>query len=231
MSNLHPALLNDPSLRPDPAKMIRLLDGKPSDSKTVREKAAVVACGNQLPSSNAVYGFTSDAEFLDWCEGLPVGTAIHRAYREAERLQKLEREGAAQLEAAVREAGDEALAAHQRIAKRLGQPEGSREAFLAQAGLSDAPTPRLFPTQLAILHDGFGFTGKVRPTPISVPKLSWIGIDNQVSAAKVFGRCFLAEDTLFRGKKGFLLGFPYFELDDLRLIDFDNLASSLLFLP
>jgi hypothetical protein len=222
--------LNDPGLRPDPTKMIRLLDGKPSDSRTVREKAAVIACGNQLPSSNAVYGFTSDQELLDWCDGLPVGAAIHRAYREAERLQRLEKEGEAALEAAVREAAEAAAADLQRIAKRLGKPEASREAFLAQAGLGDAP-PRAALAQLAILYDGVGFTGKVRPTPISVPKLSWIGIDNQVSAAKVFGRCFLAEDTFFRGKKGFLLGFPYFELDDLALIDFDNRASSLLFLP
>ena len=71
----------------------------------------------------------------------------------------------------------------------------------------------------------------MRPTPISVPKLSWIGINDQVSSARIFGRCFLAEDTFFRGKKGFLLGFPYFELDDLALIDFNNLASSILMLP
>jgi len=230
MTSLHPALLSDPGLRPDLSKMIRLLNGKEVDSKTLREKATVLACGNELPSANAIYGFASDEEFQDWCEGLPIAGPVQRAYRQAQQIQKLEKDSA-KLEAAVRESAEAAAAGLKATAQRLGLPENSREAFLAQAGLSDSPTPRAALAQLAILYDGAGFNGKVRPTPISIPKLSWIGIDNQVSAAKVFGRCFLAEDTFFRGKKGFLLGFPYFELDDLSLIDFNNLASSLLFLP
>jgi len=225
MSSLHPALLADPGLRPDPSKMIRLMNGKKVDSTIVRETAAVIACGSGLPTSNAIYGFKSDEEFQSWCEGQPIADSVYRAYRSVRELQDLEKGDLSRMETACREASDAKAAELQRLAKREGLKEDSRELFhLASGASGSAPTPSVL--GFTILYENVGFGGKVRPTPLTIPNLNWIGIDNQVSSMRGFGAGFLADKTFFRGKKFFYFGIPSIEFDDLRLFDYDNLASS-----
>lgn len=224
MASVQSTLLADPALRPDPSRMIRLMNGRQVDSKTVRENAAVVACGSQLPSSNAIYGFRSDEEFQEWCEGLPIADSVHRAYRMARRIQDLEKTNLTQMEAAWRETCEAKAAELQRLALREDVADGSREQFdLATGG---GATPRVI--GLTILYSGVGFSGKVRPIPIAIPRLKTLGIDDQVSSMRAFGAGFLAADTFFRGKKFFYFGIPGIDFADLRDFDYDDKASSIL---
>ena len=68
--------------------MVRIINGKQVESKMLRENATVIACGNMLPTSNGIYGFKSDDEFQEWCDGLPVADVIYRAYRFIQQAQK-----------------------------------------------------------------------------------------------------------------------------------------------
>jgi len=225
MNGFHPALLTDPSHRFDPSTLIRLMNGKPVDGATLRSRAQVLACGNQLPTSNALYGFESDEDFQAWCEGQPIADGVHRAYRGIRRVQEMADADMARMETSIREAVESKDLEMQRLAQREKAAENSREAFLAAAGHpSGPPTPRIL--GIATLYEDPGFFGKVRTTPVSIPNLSWIGMNDKVSAVRILGAGFLAEKTLFRGKKFFMFGIPSFELDDLRLVDFDNIASS-----
>jgi hypothetical protein len=226
MTPIHPALLTDPALHPDPAKLIRLLNGKVVDSKTIRDTATVLACGTQLPSSNAIYGFKTDADFQAFCDRLPIGDSVHRAYRDVSHLQSLEKGDLSKMETSTRAAVDAQAAELKRLAQQEGVAENSRELFHLVTGASPSnPTPRLL--GFTVLYENVGFGGKLRPTPLTIPKLKWIGLDNQVSSIRGFGAGFLAADTFFRGKKFFYFGIPEIEFEDLRLFDYDNVASSL----
>lgn len=217
----------DPSCTPNPSKMLRLMNGKEVDRKTILDKAEVIACGNLLPTSHAIYGFTSEEEFQEWADSLFIADSIRRIHEFVHEARKYENDGLASIEAIWKEYIDSMTDLLKKLANREGVAENSRDLFLVAEGLSGHPLqPKVLNS--AILYQHINFGGSWRPVTGPIPHLSLIGFNDTTSSVRMFGTGFLAQHGFWRGRRFYMLGIPWIEFADLREFDFNDRASSVL---
>ena len=80
-----------------------------------------------------------------------------------------------------------------------------------------------------LLYRDLGFGGDgARVFTVPWPKfsLSPYRFNDMASSGKAFGFNMLFEHTWYRGRVFYMIGAPYFELDDFRRVEFNDIASS-----
>lgn len=85
----------------------------------------------------------------------------------------------------------------------------------------------------ALLYRDRGFTGGSKFFTVTWPNFKWspYRFNDRASSGKAWGGNILFEHTWYRGRRFFMIGLPYFELDDFNQVEFNDIASSFVSLP
>jgi Beta/Gamma crystallin. len=80
----------------------------------------------------------------------------------------------------------------------------------------------------ALLYRDTNFGGGSKFFTVTWPNFKWSPycFNDKASSAKVWGANILFQDTWYRGRRLYLIGLPYFELNDFKKVDFNDKASS-----
>jgi len=79
-----------------------------------------------------------------------------------------------------------------------------------------------------LLYSDLDFKGKKKFFAGTWPNFKWwpYKFNDRASSVKAWGLNILFEHTWYRGRRLYLIGHPYMEFVDLRLFDFNDIASS-----
>ncbi len=211
------------------------LDGKKKSERvwnaTDARGAQIIVASGYDGLDDAVFGFSTEAQFEDWLASKPVTT--HEYSKGKAILDRTPKR--------LTEEAEKTLSEYQ--ANAIKKYKADFEALLSQARIPrqdpDALTefvtnynPQKGPNvHSAFLYDGTGFMGSwiYLPKGWSYNKLSWFNFNDKCSSIRVyFGGAILCEHTHFGGRKVGAFGYPAKEVKDLGVFPFyfNNTASS-----
>ncbi len=219
-----PVIFKDPSCTPDTGAIIKMLDGEQVDHETFSSESKVIAIGNYLPSSNGLYGFSSDKEFRNWAEWHPISAKVNQTYRLIEKAHNYEYNLTKELEEAIDEYEDNKSKQIDKMIDRTELEIRSLEAFLKLEGILDPPIAPKLIRSLMLFQDkdykgNYVWASGFRP---------FLGkkFNNQTTSLRARGVNLICDKTWFRGKKMWVIAHPTMGIPDLRPYGWNDKISS-----
>lgn len=85
----------------------------------------------------------------------------------------------------------------------------------------------------ALLYRDKGFSGGSKFFSATWPNFKWspYRFNDRASSGKAWGGNIVFQHTWYRGRRFYMIGLPYFELDDFDRVEFNDTASSFVSLP
>lgn len=209
-----------------PKEFHYLKDGKKATLAALKP-AAVIAAG---PDPGVINSFESEGMFYEWAAGLDVAEKVREAPRVVAGLRKRQGSDLKNVMASQQRRVKAISAEAEVIAKELGKPVGSPEVLSIVTGSDRLRGPLFDPMLLWDTPCGgpncYG-SGAWLPVFAPMPDLGWFGYNDRASHVWASGLNVLCENPWWGGRWAWIFGFWSTHFD-LRMIAFDNVASSTL---